>query len=94
VSERERVLNRSRSETTHSDEHPEQLCSKAATWPFPYGGLRSRHSEHEVLSIDFDVIEGGGKCNFAESVMTVDLSIPSRYAPAPATAGVLLRSRL
>ena len=53
MSERERVLNRSRSETTHSDEHPEQLCSKAATWPFPCSGLRSRHSEHEVLSIDF-----------------------------------------
>jgi hypothetical protein len=29
-----------------------------------------------------------GKCNFAESVITVDLSIQSRYAPAPATAGL------
>jgi hypothetical protein len=44
--------------------------------------------------VRLDVIEGGGKCNFAESVMTVGLSIPSRYAPAPATAGALLRSRL
>ena len=30
--------------------------------------------------VRLDVIEGGGKCNFAESAMTVDLSIPSRYA--------------